>query len=428
MVNNELTRQHFAFTLQPSRFCFALHPSSIFSLLLDSKDMSFMTHLDCPRCARRYAAGEILNLCECGSPLFARYDLRRASAKLEPRTLRSRERNLWRYREVLPVASEASIISLGEGFTPLLHARRLGDRLGLPNLYLKDDSQNPTGSFKARGMAVAVSKAHELGIRKLALPTAGNAGGALAAYAAKAGMEAAVFMPEGTPLANRLECALHGAKVTLVPGSIKDCARVMRETLQGEDWFDVSTLREPYRVEGKKTLAYEVCEQMDGRLPDAVIYPAGGGTGLIGMWKAFDEMQEMGWIKERRPRMFAIQAHGCAPLVRAYAEGAETAAEWENPTTIASGLRVPSAIGDFLILQTIRKSRGAALAVSDVDTLAGVRLIAETEGLMTSPEGGATLIGLKKLLAEGFLGGHEYIVLFLTASGYKYMEALEGLA
>ena len=234
-------------------------------------------------------------------------------------------------------------MSLGEGFTPLLRARRLGDKLGLPNLYLKDESQNPTGSFKARGMAVAVSKAHELGIRKLAVPSAGNAGGALAAYAAKAGMEAAIFMPEGTPLANRLECALHGAKVTLVPGSIKDCGRVMCESLQGENWFDVSTLREPYRVEGKKTMAYEVYEQMGGRLPDAMIYPTGGGTGLIGMWKAFDEMHELGWIADRRPRMFAIQAHGCAPMVRAYAEGTEHAEEWKDPQTLASGLRVPAA-------------------------------------------------------------------------------------
>jgi threonine synthase len=240
-------------------------------------------------------------------------------------------------------------------------------------------------------------------------------------------MEAAIFMPEGTPLANRLECALHGAKVTLVPGSIANCARVMRETLQGQDWFDISTLREPYRVEGKKTLAYEVCEQMGGRLPDAMVYPTGGGTGLIGMWKAFDEMQEMGWIKERRPRMFAIQAHGCAPIVRAYAEGAEKATEWKNPQTIASGLRVPAAIGDFLILQAVRKSRGSALAVSDSSMLAAVREIAETEGLVTSPEGGATLAGLKKMLADGFLGGHESIVLFLTASGYKYLEALEQL-
>jgi len=389
--------------------------------------MSFLTHLECARCAKEYPAGQILNLCECGSTLFARYDLRRAATKLVPQALKSRAPNLWRYWEVLPVASEASIITLGEGFTPLLHARRLGDRLGLPNLYLKDESQNPTGSFKARGMAVAVSKAHELGIRKLSVPSAGNAGGALAAYAAKAGMESAIYMPEGTPLANRLECALHGARVGLVPGSIKDCGAAMRAALQGENWFDVSTLREPYRVEGKKTMAYEIYEQMGGHLPDAMIYPTGGGTGLIGMWKAFDEMQELGWMAARRPRMFAVQAHGCAPMVRAYGEGSEHAAEWKDPETLASGLRVPAGNGVFLILRAVRKSRGAALAVADSDMLAAVREIAELEGLITSPEGGATLAGLKKLLADGFLGGHESIVLFLTATGYKYLEILDKL-
>ncbi len=387
--------------------------------------MSFLTHLECPRCLKHYAANEVHNLCACGSTLFARYDLKRA--RLTPPVPKSRAPDLWRYREVLPVENDGSIISLGEGFTPLFHARRLGDRLGLPNLYLKDESQNPTGSFKARGMAVAVSKAHELGIRRLAAPSAGNAGGALAAYSAKAGMEATIFMPEGTPLANRLECALHGAKTTLVAGSIKECGRVMRESLAGGDWFDLSTLREPYRLEGKKTMAYEVFEQLDGRLPDAMIYPTGGGTGLIGMWKAFDEMQELGWIGERRPRMFSVQAQGCAPMVRAFATGTEVAEEWKNPATLASGLRVPAAIGDFLILRAVRSSRGAALAVSDADMLRAVREIAETEGLITSPEGGATLVALKKLLADGFLGGHESVVLFLTATGYKYTEALEQL-
>ena len=389
--------------------------------------MSFMTHLECARCGKRLAAGEIHNLCECGSPLLVRYDLQRASTELQLQNLKSRSPDLWRYREVLPVTRESSRVCLGEGYTPLMLARRLGDKLGLPNLYLKDESQNPTGSFKARGMAVAVSMTHELGIRRLAVPSAGNAGGALAAYAAKAGMEAAIFMPEETPLANRLECALHGAKVTLVHGSIKDCGRLMRERLQGEDWFDVSTLREPYRVEGKKTMAYEVFEQLGGRLPDAMIYPTGGGTGLIGMWKAFDEMQELGWIGARRPRMFSVQAQGCAPMVRAFAAGAERAEEWVNAQTLASGLRVPAAIGDFLILRALRESRGAALAVCDGAMLTAVREIAETEGIITSPEGGATLAGLRKLLADGFLAGHETIVLFLTATGYKYLEALETL-
>ena len=389
--------------------------------------MSFLTHLECARCGKRFAAGKIYNVCECGSPLVARYDLGRASSRLQPQSLKSRPGDLWRYEEVLPVTREASRVTLGEGYTPLLHARRLGDKLGLPNLYLKDESQNPTGSFKARGMAVAVSMARELGIERLAVPSAGNAGGALAAYAAKAGMPAAIYMPEGTPLANRLECVLHGARVTLVAGSIKDCGRVMRERLKGESWFDVSTLREPYRLEGKKTMAYEVFEQLGGRLPDAMIYPTGGGTGLIGMWKAFGEMQELRWIGERRPRMFSVQAQGCAPMVRAFVKGAESAEEWLNPQTAASGLRVPAAIGDFLILRALRESRGAALAVSDSDMMAAVREIAETEGLLTSPEGGATLAGLKKLLWDGFLGGHESIVLFLTATGYKYLEELERL-
>jgi threonine synthase len=341
--------------------------------------------------------------------------------------LASRPPSLWRYREILPVTQEASVVSLGEGLTPLLHAQRLGERLDLANLYLKDESLNPTGSFKARGLAVAVSMARELGIKRLAIPSAGNAGGALAAYAARAGLEAAVFMPEDTPLANRLECALLGAEVVLVPGSIKDAARALRERPAEGGWFDCSTLREPYRLEGKKIMAYEVYEQLQWRVPDVMIYPTGGGTGLIGMWKAFAEMQEMGWIEDRRPRMFAVQSTGCAPIVRAFAQNAEQAEEWPDPQTIASGLRVPSAIGDFLMLKALRESRGGALAVEDSAMLEAVRELAETEGLVTSPEGGATLAALRRLLRDGFISGQETIVLFLTASGYKYMEALQAL-
>ncbi len=277
-------------------------------------------------------------------------------------------------------------------------------------------------------MALAVSMARELGITKLAAPSAGNAAGALAAYAANAGMRATVFMPESTPLANRLECSLAGAEVVLVAGSIKDCGRVLRERAGVEGFFDVSTLREPYRVEGKKTMAYEVYEQLGARLPDAMIYPTGGGTGLIGMWKAFAEMTELGWIGDRRPRMFAVQAAGCAPMVRAYARHAEQAEEWRDPTTVASGLRVPSAIGDFLILRALYESRGTALAVEDASMLEAVRELAETEGLITSPEGGATLAALKRLVADGILTGPETIVLFLTATGYKYLEVLQTLA
>ena len=355
------------------------------------------------------------------------YDLRGAAKTLLFDRMASREPTLWRYREVLPVTRDSSVICLGEGFTPLIHARRLGKKLGLPNLYLKDESRNPTGSFKARGLAVAVSMANELGIRKLAMPSAGNAGGALAAYAAQAGMEAVIYMPEETPAANRVECVLLGAKVALVPGSIRDCGRVMREQLKGVEWFDVSTLREPYRLEGKKTMAYEVVEQLGGRVPQAMIYPTGGGTGLIGMWKAFREMEELSWTGGSKPRMFSVQAQGCAPIVRAFAKGSDRAEEWANPQTIASGLRVPSAIGDFMMLRVLRESRGAALAVSDSEMLAAVRELAETEGLLTAPEGGATLAALKRLLWDGFLAGHESIVLFLTASGYKYQEVLEGL-
>jgi len=391
--------------------------------------MSCVTHLECGRCGRQYEPGKVYNLCDCGSPLLVRYDLGQAARTLSRDRMPCRPANLWRYREALPVARDSSIVCLGEGFTPLIHAQRLGGKLGLPNLYLKDESANPTGSFKARGLAVAVSMARELGIRRLAMPSAGNAGGALAAYAARAGMEAAVFMPEGTPLVNRLECSLLGARVETVAGSIKDCGRVMRERLGGDDgWFDVSTLREPYRLEGKKTMAYELVEQLDGAVPDAIIYPTGGGTGLIGMWKAFAEMEALGWIGARRPRMFAVQSTGCAPMVRAFANHAERAEEWPDPETVASGPRVPSAVGDFLILGALRESRGAALAVEDAAMLGAVRELAQTEGLVTSPEGGATLAALKRLLADGFLAGYETVVLFLTGSGYKYVEVLQMLA
>lgn len=390
--------------------------------------MSMVSHLECARCGNRFEAGKIYNLCPCGSPLLVRYQLSRDSGAKLRESLTYGPHNLWRYREVLPVTKDSSIVSLGEGFTPLLHADRLGGKLGLANLYFKNEAVNPTGSFKDRGMALAVSMARELGITKLAAPSAGNAAGALAAYAAKAGMKATVFMPESTPLANRLECSLAGAEVVLVAGSIKDCGRVLRERTASEGYFDVSTLREPYRVEGKKTMAYEIYEQLGGHLPDAMIYPTGGGTGLIGMWKAFAEMAELGWIGDERPQMFSVQATGCAPMVRAFESKSEKAEEWRDPATVASGLRVPSAIGDFLILRALYESRGAALAVEDAAMLEAVRELAETEGLITSPEGGATLAAVKRLLEDGVLKGSESIVLFLTATGYKYLEVLQTLA
>ena len=390
--------------------------------------MAFVSHLECARCRKHLELGRVHNLCDCGSPLLVRYHLAGIDGSALRHRLASRPANLWRYRELLPVTRESSIASLGEGFTPLLHARRLGEELGLPNLYMKEEGVNPTGSFKARGQSVAISMAHELGLRKVAVPSAGNAGGAMAAYAAVAGMQALVYMPEGTPVVNRLECALLGAEVVLVPGSIKECGHALRQRIEREGWFDMSTLKEPYRVEGKKTMAYEVVEQLGDKVPDAMIFPTGGGTGLVGMWKAFDEMEELGWIGPKRPRLVAVQATGCAPIVRAYAARAEHAEEWLNPQTIASGLRVPSAVGDFLILRALRESQGVAIAVSDDAMLDGVRHLAETEGLVTAPEGGATLAALERLLEEGFLAGDDTVVLFLTGSGYKYLEAMQQAA
>jgi threonine synthase len=387
--------------------------------------MSFVSHLECARCRKQFEPGKVYNLCDCGSPLLVRYHLQHIDGAALRQRLASRPPNLWRYRELLPVARESSIVSLGEGFTPLHLARRLGAKLGVRNLYVKDEGLNPTGSFKARGQSVAISMARELGLSKVGAPSAGNAGGAMAAYAAAAGMQALVYMPEGTPIVNRLECVLLGAEVKLIPGSIQECGRVLRERIEREGWFDVSTLKEPYRVEGKKTMAYEVVEQLGGNVPDAIIYPTGGGTGLIGMWKAFEEMEELGWIGRKRPRMIAVQAAGCAPIVRAFVAQSERAEEWENPQTIASGLRVPSALGDFLILRALRESGGLALAVTDDAMLAGVRKIAEAEGLLTAPEGGATLAALQQLVQQDSVGADDSVVLFLTGSGYKYVEAMQ---
>jgi len=330
---------------------------------------------------------------------------------------------LWRYREVLPVEREENILTLGEGWTPLLAANRLANALGLKELYIKDESQNPTQSFKARGMTTAVSMALELGARKLAVPSAGNAAGALAAYAARAGLEAHIFMPNDTPRANVVECRETGAHVTLIDGLITDCGAIVAQMKEAEGWFDVSTLKEPYRVEGKKTLGYELAEQMEWTLPDVIIYPTGGGTGLIGMWKAFDEMEAMGWIDGKRPRMVTVQAKGCAPIVRAFEEGKRTAAEFQDAATVASGLRVPRAIGDFLILDALRASNGTAVAVTDEELLRATREIGASEGLFVAPEGAACLPALRKLLAAGEVKASDRVVLFNTGAGVKYIES-----
>src|SRR5256714_1350415 len=383
-----------------------------------------VTHLECAACGTRHEARRLHNLCvECGKPLLVRYDLQAASRTLTKESLKGRRADLWRYVEVLPVGHEENIVSLGEGFTPLLRAEALGRSLGLTEVYVKDESQNPTQSFKARGMAAAVSMAKELGARKLAVPSAGNAAGALAAYAARAGLEAHIFMPKDTPRANVIECEQTGARVTLIDGLITDCGAEVARRKDAEGWFDVSTLKEPYRVEGKKTLGYEVAEQLDWELPDWIIYPTGGGTGLIGMWKAFEEMETLGWIGSKRPRMVTVQSAGCAPIVRAFEEGRRHAEEFQNAATVASGLRVPKAIGDFLILDALRESGGTAVAVSDDELLAAVREIGAAGGLFGAPEGAACLPALRKLIERGGVKRDERVVLFNTGAGVKYLES-----
>jgi threonine synthase len=382
-----------------------------------------LTHLECAACGLEHEARRLLNLCrECEKPLLVRYDLERAKRTLTKESLGGRGADLWRYREVLPVERDANIVSLGEGWTPLLHATRLGERLGLSKLYIKDESQNPTQSFKARGMAVAVSMAKELGAKKLAVPSAGNAAGALAAYAARAGLECFIFMPRDTPRANVVECEQTGAHVTLMAGLITDCGAELARRKDAEGWFDVSTLKEPYRIEGKKTLGYELAEQFDWSLPDVIIYPTGGGTGLIGMWKAFEELERMGWIGPKRPRMVTVQAANCAPIVRAFAEGKRFAVEFPNAATVASGLRVPRAIGDFLILDVLRESGGTAVAVTDDELIAATREIGAAEGLFCAPEGAACLPALRRLLGAGQVNSDERVVLFNTGAGVKYLE------
>jgi threonine synthase len=376
--------------------------------------------LYCSACAKKYDPAVEQHLCTCGKPLLARYDLKRAAATLSLKNLSTRPRTLWRYSEVLP---DGASVTLGEGMTALLHAARLGSSMGLSRLYVKDEGLNPTGSFKARGMTVAVTRAKQLGAKALAAPTAGNAGGALAAYAAAAGLPAVIVMPADTPAANVMECQAFGAKVVKLNGLISDCGKYVAERKDREGWYDVSTLKEPYRVEGKKTMGYELWEQFDGKLPDVIIYPTGGGVGLIGMCKAFDEMQEMGWIGAARPRMVAVQAQGCAPIVKAFEAHRDSAEFFPNAATMASGLRVPGPLGDLLMLRMLRETKGTALAVSDEEMLQAGRELASLEGIFAAPEGAATAIAARKLAASGWIKPGETVVLFNTGTGYKYTEA-----
>jgi len=383
----------------------------------------FLSHLECTSCGLRHEWQRLQNLCTaCHKPLFAIYDLAAADRTLKREALATREKSLWRYREVLPLPDGVEPVSLGEGGTPLLRAERFGRAVELSELWIKDESQNPTQSFKARGMAVAVSMAKYLGATKLAVPSAGNAGGALAAYAARAGLEAHIFMPRDTPRANVIECRELGAQITLINGLITDCGAEIARRKATEGWFDMSTLKEPYRVEGKKTLGYELAEQSDWRLPDVILYPTGGGTGLIGMWKAFDEMETLGWIGSKRPRMFSVQATGCAPIVRAFENADSIAAEFPEAHTCASGLRVPKAIGDFLILKILRQSNGGAVAVDDEEMMRVTREVGSSEGLFVAPEGAACFAALKSLISSGKIASDERVVIFNTGSGIKYLD------
>ncbi len=383
---------------------------------------STLIHLECPECHDAFDADRPQTFCQsCRSPLLARYDLEAAAKKVRREELAARGRGLWRWAEILPVREAKFRFTLGEGDTPLLPAPRLGKRLGVKHLYIKDESTNPTATFKARGLVMAVARGVELGMRAFVIPTAGNAGGALAAYAARAGAEAHVYMPQDAPQANRREVEIAGADLHLVDGLISDAARLAAAEAEEHGWFDVSTFKEPYRVEGKKTMGLELAEAFGWELPDLIIYPTGGGTGLVGMWKAFAELEAMGWIGSRRPRMVSVQAEGCAPIVRAFQEGAERAEPWQNAHTLASGLRVPAAFADRLILRALRESRGTAVAVSDEEILEAQRELAHAEGIFAAPEGAATLAALRRLCQAGEVSPDERVVLFNTGSGLKYL-------
>ena len=380
--------------------------------------------LECTLCGAEHEAERLHGVSPCCSkPLYPRYDLTALRSTFTPRALRKREPSLWRYAEVLPMRDVANRITLGEGYTPMLPAPRLARELGVTNLWIKDEGQNPTGSFKARGLVMAIARARELGVREVAIPSAGNAGSATAAYAAAGGLSAHVVVPRDTPRPIVEEMRALGADVELIDGLITDAAVRVAAGAKEHGWFDLSTLKEPYRVEGKKTMGYELFEQFNGKLPDAIVYPTGGGTGLVGMWKAFAEMQELGWIGPERPKMFCVQAEGCAPIVRAWEQDTQFAEPWQNAHTYAAGLRVPRAIGDFLILQGIRESGGAAITVSDDQMRAAVQLMGRTTGIFAAPEGGATAAVVPLLVERGYLKRDEEIVLFNTGSGLKYVSA-----
>ncbi|OGC41453.1 threonine synthase [candidate division WOR-3 bacterium RBG_13_43_14] len=383
--------------------------------------MSFVRYLVCSKCGNKVEPDRLWNLCTlCSKPLIPIYDLKSVRKAIKPQDIIDREPNIWRYRELLPVDEPDNMLTLGEGFSPMLHLERLGAQLGFDNLYIKDEGQNPTGSFKARGMAVAISKARELGVNSISVPSLGNAGSAACAYAALAGIQAYVFMPVNVPRVFVVECIAYGGHVQLIDGLITDCGRQAADELKQSGRFDLSTLKEPYRIEGKKTMGFEIAEQMGWQLPDVIIYPTGGGTGLIGMWKAFEELQNLGWIKPKMPRMVCVQSKGCAPIVQAFSENATSARKWSSVNTIADGLRVPSSIADFMILRALYESRGTAITVSDDEIMKAITEIGVSEGIFCCPEGGATFAAFKQLRQSGWIEDRETVLLFNTASGTKY--------
>ncbi|MSQ07249.1 MAG: threonine synthase [Dehalococcoidia bacterium] len=388
---------------------------------------SYLDHLECTKCGKTFPHDRLSRTSPCcGKVLFARYDLPRLRREVDREVFKARGTDMWRFSELLPVSDPGNILTLGEGGTPLLAAPNLGRKLGLKSLFIKEEGLNPTGTFKARGIGAAVSKAYELGATGFTMPSAGNAAGAAAAYCARGGLPVKVFMPEDAPDANKKESLLAGSELNLVKGLISDAGRIAVAVAEEQGLFDLSTLKEPYRAEGKKTMGLEIAMQLGWRMPDAIIYPTGGGTGIIGMYKGFQELLELGWVEGKPPKFIAVQASGCQPIVRAFQEGKDVAQPWLNAETIADGLRVPSPFADYLILQAIRETGGTALAVEDQDMVDAMYELATTEGIIACPEGAATLVGLKQLLRDGFLGADETIVLLNTGSGYKYLELIKG--
>ena len=387
---------------------------------------SYLTHLECTWCGKDHSHNQPIRTCtDCGKVLFARYDLPSIKREVSRDVLKGRQNDMWRFYELMPLLDMDNLVTLGEGGTPLMRAKNLGAALGLENLYIKDEGLNPTGSFKARGLSAAVSKAKEVGEMRVTMPTAGNAGGALAAYASKGGLQSTVFMPKDAPMANQIECRVLGSELVLIEGLINDAGRLSQEKAAKEGLFDLSTLREPYRAEGKKTMALELAMDLGWCAPDVIVYPTGGGTGIVGMWKAFQELQQLGWIDNPQPKFVCIQAEGCQPLVKAFHQGSEVSEPWENASTEAAGLRVPSVFADYIILKVLRETGGTAIAVSDAEMIQAMTDMGTAEGVFAAPEGAATLVGLKRLLDQNFLKGSETVILMNTGSGYKYLDLLD---